>query len=199
MDAFASAPALASTERLAVAEATRPLLDALQACLDGCPDYFARVEGARAAEDAAARLLDEAEADPLRRLYLFSLKRGGVPAALLDLWLDQPEPGTAHLGLLVVREALQGRGLGREAMAALEAGLVAGRLPGAAHLGDRREPRGRGLLGAARLRHGGPPRRRRHRVREAAARLKARERRYSALVAGVKTRAQRTTVPRSPS
>jgi ribosomal protein S18 acetylase RimI-like enzyme len=125
MDAFASAPVLASTERLAVAEATRPLLDALQACLDGCPDYFARVEGARAAEDAAARLLDEAEADPLRRLYLFSLKRGGVPAALLDLWLDQPEPGTAHLGLLVVREALQGRGLGREAMAALEAGLVA--------------------------------------------------------------------------
>jgi RimJ/RimL family protein N-acetyltransferase len=129
VDAFAfassAAPALASTERLAVAEATRPLLDALQACLDGCPDYFARTEGAEAGEDAAARLLEEAEADPLRRLYLFSLKRGGAPAALLDLWLDQPEPGTAHLGLLLVREPLQGQGLGREAMAALEAGLVA--------------------------------------------------------------------------
>ncbi len=119
----APAPALAGTSRLSVAEATRAALDALQACLDGCPDYFARTEGAPAGRDAAAHLLEEAEADPLRRVYLFSLRRSGAPAALLDLWLDQPEPGTAHLGLLLVREALQGQGLGREAVAALEAAL----------------------------------------------------------------------------
>ena len=119
------APALAPTPRLAVAEATRALAAALQACLAGCPDYFERAEGSPADDEAADRLLDEAEADPRRRLYLFSLKRGGAPAALLDLWLDQPEPGTVHLGLLLVREGLQGQGLGREVMAALEPALVA--------------------------------------------------------------------------
>jgi ribosomal protein S18 acetylase RimI-like enzyme len=119
------APALAPTARLEVAEVTRATAAALQACLDGSPGYFERAEGGPAGADAAALLLDEAEADPLRRLYLFTLRTGGLPAALLDLWLDQPEPGTAHLGLLLVREALQGRGLGREVMAALEAALVA--------------------------------------------------------------------------
>jgi ribosomal protein S18 acetylase RimI-like enzyme len=125
MDAFtATVPTLAATERLSVVEATRPALEALQVCLDGCPDYFARAARDSAGGEEAAHLLEEAEADPLRRVYLFSLKRGGAPAALLDLWLDQPEPGTAHLGLLLVREALQGQGLGREAMATLEAALA---------------------------------------------------------------------------
>ena len=118
------APALAATPRLAVTAASRALTAALQTCLDGCPEYFERAEGAPADEEAADRLLDEAEADPQRRLYLFSLKRGGAPAALLDLWLDQPEPGTVHLGLLLVREGLQGQGLGREVMEALETALV---------------------------------------------------------------------------
>jgi ribosomal protein S18 acetylase RimI-like enzyme len=126
MDAFtAVTPSLDATARLTVAEATRAGRGALQACLDGCPDYFARTEGAGADPEAADHLLDEAEADPLRRLYLFSLRRGGAAAALLDVWLHQPEPGTAHLGLLLVREALQGQGLGREAVAALEAALAA--------------------------------------------------------------------------
>ena len=49
----------------------------------------------------------------------------GAQAALLDLWLDQPEPGTAHLGLLLVRQALQGQGLGREVVTALELALLA--------------------------------------------------------------------------
>ena len=119
------APVLAATPRLVVTEATRATTAAVQSCLEGCPGYFERAEGAPADQEAAARLLDEAEADPLRRLYLFTLRRGGTPAALLDLWLDQPEPGTAHLGLLLVREALQGQGLGREVMAALEPALAA--------------------------------------------------------------------------
>jgi ribosomal protein S18 acetylase RimI-like enzyme len=108
-----------------VAEASRSTEAAVQDCLAGCPGYFERVEGAPAGPAEAARLLAEAEADPLRRVYLFTLKRGRVPAAVLDLWLDQPEPGTAHLGLLLVREALQGQGLGREVMAALEPALAA--------------------------------------------------------------------------
>jgi ribosomal protein S18 acetylase RimI-like enzyme len=121
----ATAPALADTPRLAVSEASREIQGALQACLDGCPDYVDRTEAVGAGRETADHLLEEAEADPQRRVYLFSLRRGGVPTALLDLWLDQPEPGTAHLGLLLVREALQGHGLGREAVATLEAALAA--------------------------------------------------------------------------
>jgi RimJ/RimL family protein N-acetyltransferase len=119
-------PALADTARLTVAQATRASRRALQACLDGCPEYLGLGEGLDPGPEGAARLIEEIEADPLRRLYLFSLRRGGVPAALLDLWLDQPEPGTAHLGLLLVREALQGQGLGREAVATLEAAMAEG-------------------------------------------------------------------------
>jgi len=118
-----AAPTLTGTARLTVAEADRAILDSLQACLESCPDYFART--GEALRGAASGLLDEAEADPLRRIYLFSLRRSGAPAAVLDLWLDQPEPGTAHLGLLLVRQALQGQGLGREAMVALEAAMAA--------------------------------------------------------------------------
>jgi len=44
---------------------------------------------------------------------------------VLDLWLHQPEPGTAHVGLLLVAERLQGQGLGAEATAALERSLGA--------------------------------------------------------------------------
>ena len=111
--------------RLAIRPAARADQGALQAVLDGAPDYHERTEGAPAAPDAAARLLDEAEADPLRRVWLISLRRGGAAAGLLDVWLDQPEPGTAHLGLLLLREVLQAQGYGAEAAGALERALAA--------------------------------------------------------------------------
>jgi GNAT superfamily N-acetyltransferase len=114
-------PALA---RLEVAEATLADAAALQRCLEGAPDYHQRTDGAPAAPGAAAHLLHEAEADPLRRVFLLTLRSGALPAGLLDLWLDQPEPGTAHLGLLLLREPLHGRGLGRELVAGLETALA---------------------------------------------------------------------------
>jgi phosphoglycolate phosphatase-like HAD superfamily hydrolase/ribosomal protein S18 acetylase RimI-like enzyme len=110
--------------RLAIRPAGRADTAALQACLDGVPDYFERLEGAPADPGAAGRLLDDVEADPLRRVWLLALRRGGTPVGLIDLWLDQPEPGTAHLGLLAVREPFQGLGYGAEATAALERALA---------------------------------------------------------------------------
>ena len=110
--------------RLVGAEAARGDEARLQACLAAAPGYFLLTEGAAAAPDAAARLLDEAEADPLRRVLLLSARRGGRPIGVLDLWLDQPEPGTAHVGLLLVAEAWQGQGYGAEAAAALERSLA---------------------------------------------------------------------------
>jgi RimJ/RimL family protein N-acetyltransferase len=110
--------------RLAIRPAAREDQAALQAVLDGAPDYHERTEGGPAGADAAARLLDEAEADALRRVWLIRLKRGGAAAGLLDVWLDQPEPGTAHVGLLLLREPLQAQGYGAEAAGALERALA---------------------------------------------------------------------------
>jgi RimJ/RimL family protein N-acetyltransferase len=111
--------------RLAGVEATRAEERGLQGCLEASAGYFVLTEGAPPAPDAAARLLDEAEADPCRRVFLLTARRGGAAVGVVDLWLDQPEPGTAHLGLLLVAERLQGQGLGAEATSALERSLGA--------------------------------------------------------------------------
>jgi ribosomal protein S18 acetylase RimI-like enzyme len=113
------------TARLVAIGASAEHVDALQACLAAAPRYFRITERRAPAPDEAARLLADVEADPQRRLWAFAARGGGEVVALLDLHLDYPEPGTAHVGLLLVREALQGRGLGREIVERLEAALAA--------------------------------------------------------------------------
>ncbi len=95
-----------------------------QACLEAAPDYFERTEGRPAGPDAAADLIADAEADPARRVYLLEPRGGGPAVGVLDLHLDYPEPGTAHIGLLLFRESCQGMGYGKETAAAVEAALA---------------------------------------------------------------------------
>jgi ribosomal protein S18 acetylase RimI-like enzyme len=96
----------------------------IQACLEGAPDYFARTEGNPPGPDAAERLLSDAEGDDLRRLYVLVPLVGGAAVGVLDLYLHHPEPGVAHIALLLFREACQGLGYGKETTAALEDALV---------------------------------------------------------------------------
>jgi ribosomal protein S18 acetylase RimI-like enzyme len=49
---------------------------------------------------------------------------GGPAIGLLDLYLHHPEPGVAHVALLLFRESCQGLGYGKETTAALEDALV---------------------------------------------------------------------------
>ncbi len=109
--------------RLRAIPATREHAAWIQACADGAPDYFARTEGGDPAPDWAERLLDDAEADPARRIYVLVPALGGPAVGVLDLYLHHPEPGTAHVGLLLFREACQGLGYGKETTAALEHAL----------------------------------------------------------------------------
>ena len=95
-----------------------------QACLDAAPDYYERTEGRPAGPSAAADLIADAEADPARLVYLLEPRGGGPAVGVLDLHLDYPEPGTAHIGLLLFRESCQGMGYGKETAAAVEAGLA---------------------------------------------------------------------------
>jgi ribosomal protein S18 acetylase RimI-like enzyme len=108
------------TPRLVAHPAGRADAAALQACLDGAPDYFERLQGCEAHPDQAERLLDEAEADAARRVLLLRLRKGGSAAGLLDLDLARGGTGTAHVVLLLLREGLQGMGLGAELVRATE-------------------------------------------------------------------------------
>jgi ribosomal protein S18 acetylase RimI-like enzyme len=92
----------------------------IQACLEGAPDYFTRTEGSPPASDAGARLLADAEGDDLRRVYLLVHVASGAAVGMLDLYLHHPEPGVAHVALLLFRESCQGLGYGKETTAALE-------------------------------------------------------------------------------
>jgi ribosomal protein S18 acetylase RimI-like enzyme len=113
------------TPRLVAVPATDALIGQLQACFESAPEYFARTEGRAPHRDEAARLVSDAEIDERRRVLALVPRAGGPAVGVLDLHLDYPEPGTAHLGLLLFREACQGLGYGRETTIALEAALAA--------------------------------------------------------------------------
>lgn len=108
------------TKRLRAAPATRADAAAIQSCFAGAPDYFTRTEGAPAAPGAAKALLEDAEADALRAVFVLVPRSSGNAIGVLDLHLGNPEPDAAHVGLLLFREAFQGRGFGREVIEALE-------------------------------------------------------------------------------
>ena len=114
-----------STARIRAVAAGRERAPEVQACLEGAPGYFEQTEGAPPPPDAGLRLLADAEGDPERQVLLLEGRQGGPPLGILDLYLHQPEPAVAHVGLLLLREAMQGRGLGRELVEALARALAA--------------------------------------------------------------------------
>ncbi len=110
--------------RLRAVRAGRAHVTQIQQCFLGAPDYFALTEGGAPAPGAAEALVSEAEADQTRKVFVLVPHTGGPAVGVLDLYLDHPEPGTAHVGLLLFREACQGLGYGRETMQALEHALA---------------------------------------------------------------------------
>jgi ribosomal protein S18 acetylase RimI-like enzyme len=112
--------ALLEGPRIRAVRASRELAHQIQACFEGAPDYFARTEGGPPGPDAARRLVADAEGDDLRKVYALVPVVGGPAVGVLDLYLHHPEPGVAHIALLLFREACQGLGYGKETTAALE-------------------------------------------------------------------------------
>ncbi len=112
-----------STPRLLARQASPDDVPALQDVLAAAPTYHELTDGAPAGDGAAAELLADADADGDRRLLVLWPASGGAAAGLIDVQLHWPEPGAAHVRLLLLRESLHGRGLGREAAAGLEQAL----------------------------------------------------------------------------
>ncbi len=111
------------TPRLVARAAGPGDVPALQEVLAAAPGYHALVDGAPAGPDAARGLFADAEADAERVLLVLWPAAGGAAAGVVDVQLHWPEPGAAHVRLLLLRESAQGRGLGREASAGLEEAL----------------------------------------------------------------------------
>jgi ribosomal protein S18 acetylase RimI-like enzyme len=123
-DAYGTEIPLIEGPRVRAVPATGGLVSQIQACFEGAPDYFARTEGGPPGADAAARLVADAEGDDLRRVYALVPVTGGPAVGVLDVYLHHPEPGVAHVALLLFRESCQGLGYGKETTAALEDALV---------------------------------------------------------------------------
>ncbi len=85
------------------------------------PGYFRLLGSEPPALADVARELEAAARDPRRRLELLYLNRRAV--GVLDYKLDHPGPGEAAISLVLVAEPYRGRGIGRRAVAALEAEL----------------------------------------------------------------------------
>ncbi len=122
-DAYAELPPIEGP-RVRAVPAAPELVPQIQACFEGAPDYFARTEGGPPGADAAARLVADAEGDALRRVYALVPVVGGPAVGVLDVYLHHPEPGIAHVSLLLFRESCQGLGYGKETTAALEDALI---------------------------------------------------------------------------
>lgn len=88
---------------------------AVQALLEASPGYARRVSGRDSAPDAGARVLTDIppDLDPSAKTVLGLLDAQGTLLAILDVLHHWPRPGTAHIGLLLVREDRARQGLGR--------------------------------------------------------------------------------------
>jgi ribosomal protein S18 acetylase RimI-like enzyme len=108
-----------TSPRIAAFLASESEAPVVQACLDAAADYFAAAEGRPVGPKEGIDLCAEAAADSTRRLFLLRESREAIPAGLLSLVLDYPEPGEATIALLALRPERRRQGLGRELVVAL--------------------------------------------------------------------------------
>lgn len=98
----------------------------LQAVFDAAPDHFLALTGVPPQPGAAAGEIAGAAPVPGREVALLVLRDTAEAVGAAGWWAGNPAPGVALLGTLLVLPAHRGRGLGREALEALE-GWLAGR------------------------------------------------------------------------
>lgn len=89
------------------------------------PGYFALLGTATPSASDVQRDLEIALLDPRRRLELLHDDHGQLVGSL-DYKVDYPQDGDVTINLLLICEACQSRGLGREAIAGLERRLPPG-------------------------------------------------------------------------
>jgi ribosomal protein S18 acetylase RimI-like enzyme len=95
--------------------------EVLQRVLESAPGYAVKVTGAPPAPGAAESLLASLpEGKTYQDKFVFSLHAGDQVVGCADVLRGYPAPEKATIGLLVIAESYQGRGLGAAAYAELE-------------------------------------------------------------------------------
>src|SRR5262245_13013021 len=101
---------------------TRNSQELILSVFENTPSYFLRVEGQlpSLATVEAALKGEPLKKDPQYRKEFLLIREGGRPIATAELHLHHPKPGVAYIGLLLVREDLWGKGVGRDCYRAVE-------------------------------------------------------------------------------
>lgn len=98
----------------------------LQRTLEGAPRYSLAITGRPPHADAAATLLSEIPPGKSQEdKFVFGVYVGDSLVGCADVLRGYPDPGTAFIGLLLICEEWQGRGLGLRACREIES-LIAG-------------------------------------------------------------------------
>lgn len=93
----------------------------VQAIIDGAPTFSINVEGLTHDSEYARRDLTALPPGcSAEQKHFFIIRNGKIGIGVADLVQDYPIKGTAFLGLLLIAEAHQGNGLGREAYRLVE-------------------------------------------------------------------------------
>jgi len=102
-------------------EGEREEMSALQRVFEGTPTYFERVTGAPAAPaDAQSTYTALPEGKDYKDKFVFGIFIGETMVGCIDLIRAFPDDQTAHIGLLLIDEAHQRRGVGAAALRQLE-------------------------------------------------------------------------------
>ena len=106
-------------------EGTRDDMDALQRVLEAAPRYAERLTGAPpGAADAQSTYTVLPDGKSYDDKFVLGVFAGDTLVGCVDLIRGYPDPATAHIGLLLIAEAYEGRGIGRAAFAQVEAFVI---------------------------------------------------------------------------
>ena len=89
---------------------------------EAAPGYFLHVEGRLPTLQTAQEAIGctPRTAGPAYRKEFLVIRREGRPVGTVELHIHHPDEGCVYIGLLLIREDLQGRGVGRASYERLE-------------------------------------------------------------------------------
>lgn len=93
----------------------------VQTLLDAAPTYYLLIDGVPDAGSAKAVFEELPPGRTYEDKHVLLIEEDGIPAGVIDLVIGYPHDKVAYIGLLVLDESRQGRGLGKATYQILEA------------------------------------------------------------------------------
>lgn len=92
----------------------------VQTLLDAIPTYYLLIDGVPNAGSAKAVFEELPPGRTYEDKHVLLIEEDGIPAGVIDLVIGYPQDKVAYIGLLVLDECRQGRGLGKATYQLLE-------------------------------------------------------------------------------